>query len=43
MALVKQLLNHDIGVILFMTDHFIACQPFVGKSYFKLGRDGDDE
>jgi hypothetical protein len=33
-ALVKQLSNRDIGVILFMSDHFIACQPFVVKSYF---------
>jgi hypothetical protein len=43
MALVKQLLNHDIGAILVMPDNLIACHPFVGKSYFKLGRDEDDE
>jgi hypothetical protein len=43
MALMNRLLNHDIGVILVMPYHLKACHPFVGKSYFKLGRDGDDE
>jgi hypothetical protein len=43
MALVKQLLNHDIGAILVMPDNLISCHPFVGRSYFKLGLDDDDE
>jgi hypothetical protein len=43
MALVKQILNHVIRVILVMSDHLIACIPFVGKSYFKLERDDEDD
>jgi hypothetical protein len=43
MALVKQLLNHDMGVMIVMPDHLIACHPCVGKSYFQLERDADDE
>jgi hypothetical protein len=43
MALVKHILHHDIGVILAMPDHLIACHPFVGKSYVKLWRNENDE
>jgi YqaJ-like viral recombinase domain len=42
MSLVKQLLKYDLGVVLIMPEHLVACHPFVGKSYLRVGRDDSE-
>jgi hypothetical protein len=45
--LIKELLKFDLGVILVVPEHIIACHPFVGKSFLHAGRslyrDEDEE
>jgi hypothetical protein len=43
MSLVKELLKFDLGIVLVMPEHLIACHPFVGKSFLRTGRFGHDE
>lgn len=43
MQLIRSLLRHGIGSIMIMPEHLLRCHPFVGKSYFSVTRNDEDE
>lgn len=43
MQLIRLLLRYGIGSILVMPEHLLRCHPFVGKSYFTVTRDDQNQ
>jgi hypothetical protein len=41
--LVKEMQKLDLGAVLVIPEHVLACHPYVAKSFLHIGRLGDEE